>query len=187
MGKQVLILKGSPRLNGNSAILAEQTADGARQAGALVDVFYLEGMNISPCTACEACHTGEPECIIEDDMRSLYPKLRLADAIIIASPVYWFTMSAQTKLVIDRWYALEQKGGNALKGKKIGIILTYGDTNLETSGGVHAVGSFESMFAYIGCKIEGIVHGSASDVGDVLKKPDLLRQAFDLGLRLGSG
>jgi multimeric flavodoxin WrbA len=187
MAKRILILKGSPRRNGNSSILADRAADGARQAGAVVEVIFLEGMRITPCTACEACHDGEPECIIADDMRDLYPKLRQADALIIASPVYWFSMSAQTKLMVDRWYALEQKGGNELKGKKIGIILTYGDTNLETSGGIHAVGSFESMFRYIGCPIVGIVHGTAGAEGDVLKKTSLLEQAFRLGQSVAAG
>ncbi|GAG28111.1 unnamed protein product, partial [marine sediment metagenome] len=91
--KKVVIVKGSPRRNGNSAILADQVAAGAESVGAEVDVFYLHGMDIQPCDACEACHASmEDECIVEDDMQNIYPKLRQADALVIASPVYWFTV-----------------------------------------------------------------------------------------------
>jgi len=101
--KKVVIVKGSPRMEGNSAILADRVAAGAESVGAKVDVFYLHGMDIQPCDACEACHTNvEDECIVEDDMQVIYPKLREADALVIASPVYWFTVSAQTKLFMDR-------------------------------------------------------------------------------------
>jgi multimeric flavodoxin WrbA len=183
--KNILILKGSPRQNGNSAILADVAAAGAGAAGALVESFFLQGMHIEPCSACEVCHeVTEGECNIEDDMQTLYPHIRRADAILIASPVYWFTMSAQIKLVIDRWYALETSRGNALKGKKFGIILTYGDTSLETSGGINAVHTFEHMFRYIGCEIVGIVHGSANRAGEISRQPALLEQAKNLGHKL---
>ncbi len=67
----------------------------------------------------------KPGCVCSKmTCRLLYPKLREADAIVIASPIYWFTMNAQTKLFIDRWYALESPQGNALKGKQFGILLT---------------------------------------------------------------
>ena len=107
MGKQILVFKGSPRVNGNSSTLADEAAAGARAAGAEVECFSLHLMDIRACDACDICHeTGV--CVLKDDMQTLYPKLEQADAIIIASPVYWFTMSAQTKLMIDRWYALRR-------------------------------------------------------------------------------
>lgn len=183
--KRIVILKGSPRQNGNSAVLADVAAAGAGAAGALVESFYLHGLHIEPCSACEVCHeVNEGECDIQDDMQTIYPSIRRADAILLASPVYWFTMSAQLKLAIDRWYALETSKGNALKGKKIGIILTYGDTNLETSGGANALHAFEDMFRYVGCEIVGVVHGSANRAGEISKQPALLEQAKDLGRKL---
>ena len=104
--KQILILKSSPRKRANSSILADQVAAGARDAGAAVESFDLHSLNIRPCDACDFCQ-GAAECVINDDMQMLYPKLRAADAIVVASPIYWFTLSAQAKLCIDRWYALE--------------------------------------------------------------------------------
>jgi multimeric flavodoxin WrbA len=123
MPKHILIFKGSPRENGNSSALADRAAQGAEAAGAQVEVFSLHRMDIHPCDACDTCQeTGV--CVLKDDMQPLYPKLVEADAIIIATPIYWFTMSAQTKLFIDRWYGLETPKGNPLKGKQFGILLT---------------------------------------------------------------
>ncbi len=183
--KSVLILKGSPREKGNSSSRADQVAAGAASSGAQVESFVLQNMNIQPCNACDACHeTGDRQCVIEDDMQILYPKLRNADAIVIASPIYWFTMSAQTKLCIDRWYALEGPRGNALAGKQIGIVLTYGDTDPYTSGAINAIRAFQDMFRYIRASIVGMVYGTAMNVGDAQKQPDLMEQAYKLGQKL---
>ena len=115
--KRIVVVKGSPRENGNSAQLATQVVEGAREAGARIESFYLHGMEINPCDACDACH-AEPYsgCIVEDDMQILYPKLLEANALVIASPIYWFTVSAQTKLFMDRCYALVDAEGYAMRG-----------------------------------------------------------------------
>jgi multimeric flavodoxin WrbA len=186
MGRSILILKGSPREHGNSNTLADRVAKGASAAGAEVESLMLHHMDIRPCDACDTCQeTGV--CVIQDDMQKIYPLLEKADAIVIASPVYWFTLSAQTKLCIDRWYALESGQGNALRGKQIGIVLTYGDTDLYTSGGINAIHTFESMFRYIGAEIVGMVYGTANEIGDVEKQPELMERAYQLGQVLGSG
>lgn len=187
-GRQVLILNGSPRKRGNSVLLAEQVAAGARAAGASVESFFLHRMDIQPCNACDACHEAdEAGCTIQDDMQSLYPKLRRADALVVASPIYWFTMNAQTKLFIDRCYALEGSQGNALAGKQIGIVLTYGDSDPFNSGAVNALRTFQDICRYIGAEIAGFVYGSASEEGEVQNQPELLAKAYRLGQRLGSG
>ncbi len=184
MSKSILILKGSPREKGNSATLAAQVFAGAKEAGAQVEDVYLHGMDIRPCDACDFCQEGDVGCVVKDDMQSLYPKLEQADAIVIASPIYWFTISAQMKLCIDRWYALESSQGSALKGKQLGIVLVYGDTDLYTSGGINAIHTFESITRYIGMDMVEVVHGSAMDVGDAEKQPKLLERAYKLGQKL---
>jgi multimeric flavodoxin WrbA len=186
MSKSILILKGSPREKGNSATLAAQVFAGAEKAGAKVEEVYLHGMDIRPCDACDFCQEGDVGCVVKDDMQTLYPKLELADVIVIASPVYWFTISAQMKLCIDRWYALESSEGSGLKGKQMGIVLTYGDTDLHTSGGINAIHTLESIARYIGMDIVEVVHGSAMDVGDAEKQPELLESAFKLGQKLAA-
>ena len=184
MAKYVLVFKGSPRENGNSSSLAEKAAEGAKAAGAEVESISLHRMDIRPCDACDICHeTGV--CVLMDDMQVLYPKLQKADAILIASPIYWFTLSAQTKLFIDRWYALESSQGNALRGKQFGIILTYGDTDPYSSGAINAIRTFQDIFRYIEGNIAGIVYGTASDVGDVQSQPELMELAYKLGQKLG--
>ena len=181
MSKSILILKGSPRKNGNSATLADQIYAGAKKAGAEVESVYLSGLEINPCDACDACQEGNDGCIVQDDMQSLYPKLEGADVIVIASPIYYFTMTAQIKSFIDRWYALESDHGSALKGKELAIALVYGDTDLYTSGGINAIHTFESIARYIGLKVSGMVYGTAEHIGDAEKQPELMAKAFQLG------
>jgi multimeric flavodoxin WrbA len=185
MSEFVFILKSSPRENGNSNTLAGQVEAGARAAGANVESLMLHHMNIRPCDACDVCQeTGV--CIIKDDMQQVYPLLEKANAIVIAGPVYWFTISAQAKLCIDRWYALSLSEGK-FHDKRIGIVLTYGDTDLYTSGGINAIHTFESMFRYIGAEITGMVYGSAYEIGDAEQQPELMERAYQLGQKLGTG
>jgi len=186
--KRVLIVVGSPRKNGNSAILAKQVAAGAKAEGAVVETFYLHEMNIKPCSACDACRgKNASDCIISDDMRQLYPKLRSAQAIVVASPIYWFTVSAQTKLFMDRWYALGSDEGYELAGKRFGIVLTYADADPFSSGAVNALRTFQDAFNFIGAKIVGLVYGSAWKAGEIRRNKGLLREAFELGKKLVSG
>ncbi len=186
MTKHLLILKGSPREKGNSAILADRVAAGAQEAGADIENIYLHALDIRPCDACDACAETEGACIIEDDMQPLYPKILQADAIVFASPVYWFTISAQLKLCIDRWYGLQAPGWKKMAGKQAGIVLTYGDSDLYTSGGINAIHTFESMCRFLRMEIVGIIHGTAGDIGDVETQPQLMQQAYQLGQRLGA-
>lgn len=185
--KRILVLKGSPRRGSNSSTLAEYLAEGAKTAGARVESFHLHNMNIRPCDACDACRgSGDGECIIQDDMQILYPKLREADAIVVASPIYWFTMNAQTKLCIDRWYALEGAQGSALKGKRFAFVLTYADGDPMLSGAVNAVRAFQDMCRYLKADLAGLVYGTASNPGDILKEMALLDEAAALGRRLAT-
>lgn len=186
MDRIILILRSSPRTHGNSAILANQAEQGARQAGAHVDSIYLHGLDIRPCDACDECRATDA-CIIEDDMQPLYPKLAAAHAILFATPVYWFTYTAQLKLCIDRWYAFQGKRWQEVSGKQFGIILTYGDSDLESSGGINAIHTFETMARFLKSEIVGIVHGSLDAIGDAEKHPELLKQAFELGILLAKG
>ena len=179
----ILILNGSPRKNGNSATLAGQVAAGAQQAGANVESIYLHGLDIRACDACDECQdTGV--CILKDDMQPIYTKVAAAYAIVLASPVYWFNYSAQLKLCIDRWYAFQGSNWKEFKGKRFGIILSYGDDDVYSSGVTNAIHAYESMCRYLKAEIIGIVHGSLSDIGDAQKHPELMERAFKLGQRL---
>ncbi len=185
VARKIIVLKGSPRQKGNSCTLANSLVKGAKDNGAHVEEFFLHKLDIKPCNACNGCFNNpEKDCVIDDDMQKIYPSLRTADAIVIATPTYWFNMSAQTKLVIDRLYGLIEPTGHVLKNKKIGIILTYGDSNETSSGAINAINSFKDTFRYIGAEIIGIVHGSAMDIGQIQNNDKLMEEANNLGKQL---
>jgi len=185
MSKQILILKGSPREKGNSATLADRVAAGALEAGAQVESIYLHSLDIRPCDACELCKEPGSGCVIEDDMQPLYPKLASADAIVLASPIYWFTFTAQLKVCMDRWYAFQSSKWMELHDKQFGIVLTYGDTDLYTSGGINAIHTFETMARFLHGELVEVVHASLDEVGEAEKQPALMEQAYRLGQKLG--
>ncbi len=186
MAKSVLIVKGSPRTNGNSAALADQVYTGAKQAGAEVEAINIAGMDIRPCDACDVCAESHGGCIVGDDMQALYPKLTHADVIVLAFPIYWFTINAQMKLFIDRWYALNSEDGYLLRGKQLALVFVYGDTDLYTSGGINAIHTFEALSRYIGMEIAGMVYGTAEKEGEAEQQPELMEKAFKLGEKVAA-
>ena len=183
--KRVLILAASPRKNGNSTILALKAAEGVKAEGGEADVVEVSHLKIAPCNACDSCiTTPEAGCVIKDDMQPLYPKIRAAHGIIFATPVYWFNMSAQMKLVIDRAYAIQGKGCFAFTGKDVGVILTYGDEDVFASGGINALRSFQDICGFVKANLVGTVYGSANKAGDVQTNQELLQKACALGKKL---
>jgi len=185
--KQVLVILGSPRKKGNSFTLAAQIARGAKSAGAEVETVFLQGLKISPCKGCDTCQKPDSEgCATKDDMQKIYPKLISADAWVIASPVYWFNMSAQTKTFMDRCYALTAYAQNPFVGKRIAIAMSYGDADPFRSGCVNALRAFQDAFRYAGAKMAGMVYGSAMVAGEIANNKALMREAEELGKRLVS-
>jgi len=186
--KQVLVILGSPRRKGNSSTLAAQISGGAKSAGAEVEALFLHGLRISPCRGCDTCQKQDSKgCAIKDDMQEIYPKLIKADAWVIASPVYWFTMSAQTKMFMDRCYALPaytDHKKNPFVGKRIAIAMSYGDADPVRSGCVNALRAFQDAYRYAGSKIVGMVYGSAMKAGEIADNEALMREAEELGKRL---
>ena len=185
--KRFLVLAASPRKNGNSTILALKAAEGVKAAGGEADVVLLGNLKIAPCNACDSCRTKpEAGCIIKDDMRLLYKKIKDAQGIIFATPIYWFMVSAQMKLFIDRSYAVSDEGCYAFTGKDVGVILTYEDEDVFVSGGINALRSFQDIFAYVKANHLGAVYGSAGKAGDVQTNGKLLQKAYDLGKKLAN-
>jgi multimeric flavodoxin WrbA len=183
--KNAVIVLGSPRKNGNSAALAREAAEGLMSEGLECESFFLHKMNIKPCDACDACRGSiEDPCVIQDDMQVIYPKLRESRLLVIAGPVYFAAVSAQTKLFMDRCYALGGPEGSALKGKRVGTILTYEDPDPFVSGAVNALRMFQDVYNYVGATIVGNVYGSALEPGEIKTNRDVMRKAFDLGKKL---
>jgi multimeric flavodoxin WrbA len=182
--QKILIINGSPRRKGNSAVLAEQLAEGARAEGAEVETVLLQDLDIAPCDGCDACRRSGGVCHIDDDMQALYPKVREADALVLAGPVYFFTVTAQTKLFMDRCYSIVRDGDNALAGKRVGILLTYGGNDAFGSGAVNALRTFQDCYGYVKARIVGSVHGTASAAGEIRDNANLMERAARLGRRL---
>ncbi len=188
--KRVVVLLGSPRKKGNSTALAKQIIHGAESTGAVVESVYLNGLDIKPCQGCYACQKPDSSgCVVDDDMQAVYPKLQAADRWVIASPVYWFSMSAQTKLFMDRCIAMfhETEEKNRLFNKQIAIAMSYGDTDVFNSGCVNALRSFQDAYRYAGAKIVGMVYGSAEEPGEIKSNTTLMKQAEELGKKLVKG
>ena len=183
--KQVLVILGSPRKKGNSATLAARISRGAKSTGAEVETVFLHAMKISPCRGCDSCKKPNSKgCAIKDDMQETYQKLIQADAWVIASPVYWFTMSAQTKIFMDRCYGLTAYAEKPFAGKRIAIAMSYGDADPFGSGCVNALRAFQDAYRYTGSKIAGMVYGSAMEAGEIADNKPLMREAEELGKRL---
>jgi multimeric flavodoxin WrbA len=187
--RKVVILEGSPRRKGNSVLLAERLAAGAREAGADVEEFFLQSLKIAPCCACDSCRKKGEEngCVVQDDMQSIYASIDSASAVVFASPIYWFNVSAQLKTAIDRLYAYSCSDWRPLRSKSYAAILVFGDSDLYTSGGINAVRSIEDTLRFLGSERAEFLYGSADEPGEIGRNEELVGRAFALGKRLGSG
>jgi len=186
-GSKVLILLGSPRKKGNSAVLAEEIAEGARSAGAEVETVYLHGLDIAPCRSCHHCQQpGSTGCAIDDDMQGVYASMAACDAWVIASPVYWFNMSAQIKIWMDRCFAFPAYGKDVFKGKRIAVAMSYGGDDPFDSGCVNALRTFQDAYRYVGARIVGMVYGSAMGEGEIASDKAVLEAARELGKKLAA-
>ena len=132
---KVLVILGSPRKKGNTDLLIGRIVEGIEEAGGSAELIRLEGMDIHPCIGCGGCEK-EGTCVIQDRMHELYPKIDEADRIIIASPIYFYSLTAQTKAFVDRCQAMWSrkyilnKRLNKHK-KKIGYLVSVAATKGE--------------------------------------------------------
>ena len=122
--KNVLVISSSPRRGGNSDALADEFLKGALKSGKAAEKIFLADKKIAYCTGCGACgSTGT--CVINDDMRKILDKMIEADVIVLATPVYFYSMCAQLKTLIDRTVPKY----NDIAGKEFYFILTAADTD----------------------------------------------------------
>ena len=124
--KKIMILNGSPRKNGKTASLVKAFTQGAESAGNEVKEFYIDGMKIASCKACEACSRNGGYCPQKDDMERINDAYVWADVIVFASPMYWGTISGQLKTTVDRLYAIQNRLGYFAPGsqKETAFIMT---------------------------------------------------------------
>ena len=179
MSKNIVILNGSPRKKGNTAALSAQFTKGAQEAGHTVTEFFLGEMKINGCKGCFGGHSSKDlPCVQKDDMAKIYPAVRNADIVVLATPLYYWSMSGQIKTAIDRLFALEEGDGNLLRGHRKASVLLMA---AEGSGFGDVLTYYEHLTAHLQWKNLGhVLSGGNMDVGDIEGKKEL-EQAYQLG------
>jgi multimeric flavodoxin WrbA len=187
---KVLGLFGSPRRGGNTEILLEEALQGAEREGAEIDRVYVTDLTITPCKECHGCdQTGN--CVILDDMQKIYPRLLEADIIILASPIFFYGITAWAKALIDRcqplWvrkYLLKDRSLGKEGKKRKGFLISVGGTKGQKvfEGAILTAKYFFDVLntEYVGELLFRGVDAKA----DILKNPGALQQAFETGRKL---
>jgi multimeric flavodoxin WrbA len=175
MSKKVLILSSSPRKKGNSNALCDQFMKGAVEADHHVEKVVLAEKKINYCKGCYACR-GNGRCVQRDDMAPILDSMIAADAIVMATPVYFYTMCAQMKTVIDRTVARYTRIAN----KDFYFIVTAADSSKPAME--RTIEGFRAFTSCLrGAKEKGIVYGTGAwEIGDILESR-AMKQAYEMG------
>ncbi len=152
----VLILQASPRANGSTAWMAEEYKKAAEAAGHQVTLVNVAKKKIAGCLACEYCHTkGNGACVQQDDMQELYPLMAEAEAIVLAAPIYYFTLNAQIQAPIQRMYCVNSPA----KVKKMALLMSSYSPGVYTG----ATAEFRDICNYWKVEEAGIVTAKADE------------------------
>lgn len=175
MCKKILVLSGSPRKGGNSDTLCDQFIKGASEAGNEVEKVYLRDKKINYCTGCGTCNLQKP-CPQKDDAAEVIDKMVKADVIVMATPVYFYTLSAQMKTLIDRTCPRYTE----ISGKDFYFIATMAETDKRM-----IERTFESLRGFTDCLEDPHEKGTIAAIGvwqkgEVNDKP-YMQQAYEMG------
>jgi len=189
MALTTLGISTSPRVNGNTDLLLRRALDGAEQAGSRIEYLRLCDYRLGGCTECEACYTTG-SCGIEDDYRLLQEKMLAADRLIFATPVFFMTVCAQAKLLIDRGQCLWIR--KTLLGKRLFEPARDRRGMIIAAGGSASKRQFECVRRPIqSCfdclevsHVSSLFVNRLDEKGAVLKHPEALAEAFRLGREL---
>ncbi|NQT90769.1 MAG: flavodoxin family protein [Candidatus Omnitrophica bacterium] len=186
----ILGIAASPRRNGNSEILLDKVLEGASSKGARIEKVVLSNFSIRPCQGCSKCYK-DAACVIRDGMQPLYRKLEKADAIVISSPVYFGSITAQLKAMIDRCQPIWVKNFFLKKPRKNrrlrkGIFISVSRFNrLRFFKNSQEI--IEILFMVIGVKLFRKLYVSdLENHGEVLKRGPVLEKAFRYGTELAT-
>ena len=176
MSKKVLILSGSPRKNGNSEILCDAFARGAQEAGNDVETIRVAAKKVVPCSACYYCRTHGGECVHKDDMADILQKMIDADVLVLASPVYFYSIDAQLKAVIDRTVARWLE----VRNKEFYYIATMADE--ARSSADTTLACFRGYADCVEGAVEkGVLIGSGVYEPGTVKGAPVVKQAYQMG------
>ncbi len=176
MAKKVLILSASPRKGGNSDLLCNQFLRGAKEAGNQAEKIFLRDKEINYCRGCGACQGNGGKCIQKDDMAEVLDKMISADVIVMATPVYFYTMNAQMKTLIDRTCARYTE----IRDKDFYFIVAAADTSKRAMER-----TLEGFRAFTSClsrpKEKGIIYGTGAWKAGDIKGSKAMTQAYEMG------
>jgi multimeric flavodoxin WrbA len=175
MSKKVLVLSSSPRKGGNSDLLCDQFMLGAKEAGNLAEKIFFGDKKIGYCTGCGSCFTSH-KCVQEDGMAEVLEKMIASDVIVMATPVYFYSMAAQMKTLIDRTCCRYTE----IVNKEMYFIVTAADSRKESmERTLEGFRGFTSCLS--GAKEKGIVYGTGVwNMGDI-KGSRAMVLAYEMG------
>lgn len=175
---------GSPRANGNTDILALKVLEGAKEAGCGTEAIALRRLTIKGCVGCEQCWTKERPCVMNDDMTALYHTIAASGVLLFATPVYWYAPTAIMKAFIDRFVPFNRPQGRSLiEGKGAVLVTAYEEEGPSAAEPLLRI--FDLSFEYLGLNlIDRLVVDGVGPKGAVLRKPEVLDRAYDIGRRL---
>lgn len=177
--KNVLIISASPRKGGNSDILCDRFAEGAKENGHIVEKIFLSAKNIGYCRGCGMCSSTH-KCVQKDDMSEILDKMILSDVIVLATPVYFYSMDGQMKTFIDRTVPRYTE----ITGKDFYFIMTAADTE---KANLHR--TMETFRGFTedcldGAREEGIIYGvGAWNIGEIKNTP-AYNEAYEIGKKV---
>ena len=178
MGKNIVVLNGSPRSKGNTSALVREFTRGAEEAGHTVTEFFLDGMDIHGCKGCFGGHSGRDcPCVQRDDMDQIYPAVKDCHVVVLASPLYYWTISGQLKLAFDRLFAVAECDPDLANPKKESVLLMAA----EGHGFEETLYWYDHLEQHLGWKSLGrVLCGGVMNLGDIAGREEL-HQAFELG------
>jgi multimeric flavodoxin WrbA len=176
VNKNVLVLSSSPRRGGNSDLLCDQFLSGAKESGNNVEKIFLRDKKINYCTGCGTCIDRGGKCSQKDDMAEVLDKMVKANVIVMATPVYFYTMCGQMKTLIDRTCARYTEISN----KQFYFIVTAADNSIPA-----LERTIEEFRGFTSCLDEpeekGIIYGTGAwNKGEIKGKP-VMEEAFEMG------
>lgn len=182
---KILGINASPREVSNVRIALEAALDAACAKGAESEIVDVNKLTITPCQGDNYCKEHDSECALNDDMQDIYQKIEEADAIILASPIYFCDVNAQSKLVIDRLYSyfMNPKYSELFSNKKVSIIATHGAAPFEAFES--SLNTQMAAFEVLGFKTGDIINLEDNNVpGAINDKDEQLQKARELGENL---
>jgi len=180
--KRMLALLGSPRENGNTAALARAVAEGAAERGYEASFVQLARLSIKGCIDCRRCWEKGRPCVIKDDMDTVYDSLASSDAVIFATPLYWYSWSGQIKLLWDRLLPFgSPKAEKSLAGKKAILVASAGEEDLSAFDGL--LFSYDKSCSFLDLQQVGRVLATGVYEAGEICKGEWLSEAKDLGRR----